>query len=58
MNDKKHKQFMYDQIEEIKRFKQEREKEVGRILNDDIVHKWIFEQSSIFRKKWEDKHAS
>ena len=57
MNEKKHKKFMHDQLEEIKKVKNQEDKKAGKDLGDNFIHKWIKEESARFRKKWEKDHS-
>ena len=50
------KEFMQDQVKEIKKFI-ENEKKAGKTVNDDTIHEWIKEESASFREKWNKDHT-
>lgn len=47
---------MRDQIKAIEKHLK-KEKEAGKIVNDDTIHKWIQEESESFREKWNKDHT-
>lgn len=53
-------EFMADQIEEIKRFRQELEDELGRSISiDEAARRWIKEYADRFRQTYkQEKRAS
>jgi len=57
MDKSRMKRFMDDQIEEIKKHKQLKDKEAGKDLGDRPIYEWIESQSEDFRKKWEERNS-
>lgn len=53
--EKEHKKFMDAQAEEALKFKKQEDEKAGRDLGDEPIHRWIWEQSESFRKKWKKK---
>lgn len=50
------KQFIIDEVKEIKKYLKEREK-AGEAITESTIHKWVEKNSEDFRKKWQKSHS-
>lgn len=51
------KEFLHDEIEEIKRYKWTRSEKAKRDLGDACCQEWISKYAAIYRENWEKEHG-
>ena len=57
MDDKLYREFIEDEVAEMKRYKAEKDAEAGTDLGEAPYFDWIDKHSAEFRQNWESAHS-